>query len=84
MSYCLIALGKGNGRGKTSHAAVNKAEGSEFTVHGKAQLSHGGEVYFSRGKMHRCSILSSSSRRAAVLEVLLGNPRSSLRILCVP
>lgn len=84
MSYCLIALGKGNGRGKTSHAAINKAEGSEFTVHGKAQLSHEGKVYFSRGRMHHCSILSRSSHRAAMLKVLLGNPKSSLHIPCVP
>lgn len=46
MPYCLIALGKGNGRGKTSHAAINKAEGSEFTIHGKAQLSREGDFYF--------------------------------------
>lgn len=55
MSYCLTAFGKGNRRGKTSHRAINKTEGSEFTIHGKAQLSCKGDFCFSRGEMHHWS-----------------------------
>lgn len=35
--------------------AINKTEGSEFTIHGKAQLSREGDFYFSWGEMHHCS-----------------------------
>lgn len=55
MSYCLTAFGKGNRRGKTSHEAINKTEGSEFTIHGKAQLSCEGDFCFNQGEMHHCS-----------------------------
>lgn len=55
MSYCLTAFGKANGRGKTSHRAINKTEGSEFTIHGKAQLSCEGDFCFSQGEMHHWS-----------------------------
>lgn len=79
MSYCLAAFGEGNGRGKSSHRAINKTGGSEFTIHGKAQLSCEGDICFSPGEMHHWSgaeQLFSAGCNAE--ENLSGNPTCTM------
>lgn len=77
MSYCLTAFGKGNGRGKTSHTAINKTEGSEFTT-GK-HSSPMKEIFISvEGKCTTALVLSSSFQQAAMLKNLSGNPGCAL------